>query len=216
MSADFPLITDLPLADQQEIARIQAIDEDKRTATEIAYLLAREKYITNVELPFRLRKGSRHPNAQPARAYLDFSDDVSDGETVTIGSDVYEFDDDDDVEEGNIQVDISGGATSDDAVLALASAIDGGTEPVTAEGEGGRVTVSANSEGSNGNSIAVSTDCANAEWANGATTLTGGLDAVLANQGEFFFDINELAIYFATTASIRPTDVTWSFVASLN
>lgn len=59
---------------------------------------------------------------------------VADGETVTIGADVYEFDTGDGVTEGNIAVDVSGGVTPADATDALVAAINASsTEAVTAQ-----------------------------------------------------------------------------------
>lgn len=72
--------------------------------------------------------GRKHINV------LRLAADVADGETVTIGDDVYEFDDDDDFTEGNIQVDVSGGLTPALAGAALVEKINelGGEEQILA------------------------------------------------------------------------------------
>ncbi len=47
MSQSFPVLTDLPKADQIEIARIEAIASASRKASETAFLNARLAYTTN-------------------------------------------------------------------------------------------------------------------------------------------------------------------------
>lgn len=71
-----------------------------------------------------------------------FADAVSDGETVVIGDTTYEFDTDDDYTAGNIQVDVSGGATAADAAAALKTAINA-SDPVVdaADGETSNVLI---------------------------------------------------------------------------
>lgn len=118
--------------------------------------------------------------ADKATGSLTFTDSVSDGETVTITdgvtTEVYEFDTDDSITEGNIKVDVSGGATAPDAVTALVTAITANSELVTAvDDTGDVVTVTAVTAGVSGNSIGTTETCANASW--GGTTLSGGLDA---------------------------------------
>ena len=62
---------------------------------------------------------------------------VLDGETITIGSDVYEFDTNASVVAGNILVDVSGGATGADAIAALVTAIAAsGTEAFSTSTQG--------------------------------------------------------------------------------
>jgi hypothetical protein len=116
--------------------------------------------------------------ADSATATLTFTDSVSDGEQVIIGDEVYEFDTDEDVSEGAIAVDVSGGATASDAVSALVSAITSDSELVSgADGTGDTVDITALVAGVSGNDIAVSTDCANASWGEEVETLSGGVDA---------------------------------------
>lgn len=110
-----------------------------------------------------------------AAGVLTFTGVVSDGETVTIGSEVYEFDTDASVTSGNILVDVSGGATASDAVTALAASITSDSAIVDgADGTGDTVDVTAKSVGVAGNSIATTTTCANASF--GDVTLLGGTE----------------------------------------
>lgn len=114
--------------------------------------------------------------ADAATGSLTFTGVVADGQTVTIGSEVYEFDTDSDVTAGNIAVDVSGGVTAAAAVTALVTAITAESALVTAvDDTGDVVTVTATTAGVAGNSIATTETCTNASW--GAATLTGGLDA---------------------------------------
>jgi len=114
--------------------------------------------------------------ADAATGTLTFTGTVADGETVTIGNEVYEFDTDDEVIAGNILVDVSGGATASAAVTALVTAITAESALVTAvDGTGDTVDITAVTAGLVGNSIVTDTDCENGSF--GAETLTGGADA---------------------------------------
>lgn len=128
--------------------------------------------------------------ATRAKGTLAFSDSVADGETVTIGGAVYEFDTDSDTVTGNIAVDVSLGATASDAVTALVAAIEANNDSVvTAEaGDGNTVVVTAVVYGTEGNSIAVDTDADKGEWAK--ATLTGGKNGTVAKKGTIVFDEN--------------------------
>jgi phage tail sheath gpL-like len=125
-----------------------------------------------------------------AQGTLAFSDSVSDGETVTIGGAVYEFDTDGTTAEGNIAVDVSQGFTASDAVTALVAAIEANEDSVVTavDGEGNTVVVTAVVYGTEGNSIAVDTDADNGEWTK--ATLTGGVDGTVAKKGTIMFDAN--------------------------
>ena len=119
-----------------------------------------------------------------AAGTLTFTGAVSDGETVTIGSDIYEFDTNGVVNGSNIAVDVSGGATAPAAVTALVAAITASaTEAVSAaDGTGDTVVVTADYAGVGSdaiygtavNTIATTETCANASW--GAALLAGGVD----------------------------------------
>jgi hypothetical protein len=120
-----------------------------------------------------------------ATATLTFSGVVSDAETVTIGTEVYEFDTaaEATITEGNIRVDVSGGATATEAVTALVTAITANTALALAgvDGDGDTVVVTCSAagalDGSAGNAIAVAETCTNATWGTGVTKLSGGSDA---------------------------------------
>jgi hypothetical protein len=118
MDPNFLLITDLPAADQAEIARIEAIDESARTDEESAYLEARTDYTRNSVRSIQIKIGEHLPNATYAAEDFTLSGDVSDGETVSIGSQAYEFDTDSSVMEGNILVDVSGDQSPGSAISA--------------------------------------------------------------------------------------------------
>lgn len=113
-----------------------------------------------------------------ASEVLDISGSVSDGDTVTIGTRVYEFDTDASVSGSNVLVDVSGGATAPDAVTALVAAINADTSAVVyaADGAGDTVVVFAKAAGTAGNSIALAEDGANLAWTASATNLSGGTD----------------------------------------
>ena len=120
-------------------------------------------------------------SAVAATGILTFTGVVEDGETVTIGDDVYEFDDDAAVTSGNIAVDVSGGVTAAAAVTALVTAItDSDTQGVgAADGTGDTVDLTADTSSAAGNSIVTTETCANASFAE--ETLTGGVTAVAAS-----------------------------------
>jgi len=145
-------------------------------------------------------------NAVAATGTLTFSGTVSDGEVVVIGDDTYEFDTDASVTEGNILVDVSGGATASDAVTALVAAITASaTEPVSgADGDGDTVVITADVKGTAANSIATTTDAANGSWAE--ATLTGGIDGTVGVQWEIAVDASYL--YIAVAANTI-ADANW-------
>jgi len=154
-----------------------------------------------------LKVQSKTPvNAVAANGILTFTGVVSDGETVTIGNDVYEFDTDESVTEGNILVDVSAGATAPDAVTALVAAITAsGTEPITAtDGAGDTVDIVANVKGVLANSIGTTTDCVNGSF--GAENLEGGIDGTVALANEIAADSSYL--YYAIAAN-TVSDTNW-------
>lgn len=110
-------------------------------------------------------------------------------------------------------MDVSGGATSSEAATALLNAINGNTtEDINSVSEQSELTIQANDAGVAGNGLVdVTTDCANAEWDN--DTLTGGLNAVLGNRGEFFLNNGDL--YLAMQDITDPSDDSgWTAVFS--
>ncbi len=133
-----------------------------------------------------------------ATGTLTFTGGVTDGETVTIGADVYEFDTDASVTGGNVLVDVSGGATAPDAVTALVAVIPG-TEPVSAvDGAGNTVVVTADVAGTGANSIATLESVANASW--GAVTLTGGALDAYPGANDHTLNSNGTIIWKVTSA----------------
>lgn len=114
-------------------------------------------------------------NGTKSTGTLTFAGVVNDGQTVTIGTKVFEFDTNSSVGAGNIAVDVSGGASAAQAVTALVAAIvaNAATLDFTAvDGAGDTVVVTWDYEGTAGN-VASTETCANASW--GGATLTGGL-----------------------------------------
>lgn len=112
--------------------------------------------------------------ATNATGTLTFTSSVSDGETVTIGDDVYEFDTDAEatITEGNIRVDVSGGATAPAAVTALVSAIGSERLYTAVDGDGDTVVITYNVSGVVGE-IDTTTTCADASW--GSATLVSNV-----------------------------------------
>lgn len=136
-------------------------------------------------------------NAVAAVGTLTLTGSVSDGEVVVIGDDTYEFDTNASVTEGNILVDVSGGATASAAVTALVAAITAsGTEPVSAlDGDGDTVVVTADVAGTAAESIVTTTDAANGSW--GAGNLDNGVDGTVGNEYEVLVDASYLYVAVA-------------------
>lgn len=133
--------------------------------------------------------------ADPATGSLTFTGVVADGQTVTIGTEVYEFDTNSSVTSGHIAVDVSSGATASDAVTALVSAITANSSLVTAiDDTGDVVKVTSIGTGVSANSIATTETCTNASW--GHATLTGGADANLKICNTYTFATGSQVITF--------------------
>jgi hypothetical protein len=149
-------------------------------------------------------------NAVAATGTLTFSGVVSDTETVTIGDDVYEFDTDASVTEGNILVDVSGGATASAAVTALVAAIVASdTQGVgAADGDGDTVVLTADTAGTAANSIATTETCANGSFA--AATLEGGVDSTIGVKGQMYVDASYL---YVNTAASTVSTTNWKRVS---
>ena len=145
-------------------------------------------------------------NAVAATGTLTFTSTVSDGETVTIGTDVYEFDTDASVTSGNILVDVSGGATASAAVTALVAAITASDTVGVggADGAGDTVTLTADTKGTAANSFATTETCANASF--GAATLTGGVDGTVGKAFELVADASYL---YVAVADNTVADTNW-------
>lgn len=120
-------------------------------------------------------------NPKKASATLTISDDVSNGETITIGTDVFEFRTSGSAGTGNIKVDISGAGdtASDKAAAKLVAAINANSTLVESEAskdddENDIVVVTYKTVGTEGNSVAVAETMDNGSWGTGVTTLSGG------------------------------------------
>lgn len=177
-------------------------------------------------------------NAKKASATISFDDVISDTETITIGSNVYEFDYTDAVTAGRIKIDMTdyltkatatltyigdpvvtktitlgAGATLEtyemvavatevanpdnipvvlgttltvaNAVTKLAEAINSNSALVSAVANttDGKVVITALAGGTGANTLAIATDETNASFGAGVTTLSGGLNTCTAANG---------------------------------
>ncbi|NLE04716.1 MAG: hypothetical protein GX638_07950, partial [Crenarchaeota archaeon] len=120
----------------------------------------------------------------PATGIVTFEGAVSDGDIVTIGTRVYEFDTDanpGDITAGRVRVDVSDVATASAAVTALVTAINGDTSAVVtaADGEPDTVVVTAKNtySGSAGNTIVFTKNGENIV-VDGDGTLSNGADSL--------------------------------------
>lgn len=149
-------------------------------------------------------------NAVQATGTLTFSGVVSDGETVTIGTDIYEFDTDSSVTSGNILVDVSGGATANDASAALHAAITASGDGTYTSVDGtGSVTITNVVYGTVGNAVATTETCTNGAW--GAATMAGGVNGTAGKKGEFAWDDDY--IYVCGTKDMSGTNHYWERTA---
>jgi len=149
-------------------------------------------------------------NAVSATGTLTFSGVVADGQIVTIGSRIYEFDTDSSVTEGRVAVDVSGGVTASAAVTALVTSITGDASAVVTavDGAGDTVVVTAKTKGTVGNAYASTETCTNGSW--GTTTLAGGVDGTVGSQWEFKVDASYIYVCVATNTT---TGTNWRRVA---
>ena len=120
----------------------------------------------------------------PATGTVTFDGDVSDGDIVTIGTRVYEFDtmtNPGDITAGRVRVDVSGDATASAAVTALVTAINGDTSAVVTAvvGDPDTVVVTAKDtySGSAGNAIVFTKIGENID-VDGDGTLSNGADSL--------------------------------------
>jgi len=123
-----------------------------------------------------------------ATATVTWSGDSADLETLTVGSRVYEFDEDvtPTITAGRVRVDITGGKTAAASATAFIAAVNSDTgSPVTAATGGAGVAVlTAKTKGTGGNSIAKAESTSNATWdvGGGGTLFSGGADTLIALQ----------------------------------
>jgi phage tail sheath gpL-like len=115
-------------------------------------------------------------NPKKATATLTFTGTVSDAETVTIGTQIYELKASGNAGTGKIKVDISSGVTADIAVAKIAEAINANSTLVTAVASttDDTVVITYKTVGTAGNEIAVATTCVNGSFGEDVTALSGG------------------------------------------
>jgi len=128
----------------------------------------------SISLTHSLELYEFNAGATAATGTLTFSNNTTDGETVNISTDRYEFDTEGNTTGGNIAVDISGGNNNSSMSCSLfaAAVTASDTAGVGASCGGSVVTLTADSQGTSGNSITTTETCTNATFATG--TLTGG------------------------------------------
>jgi hypothetical protein len=135
--------------------------------------------------------GTLTATATQAYGTLTFTGTTADGETVTIGGRVYEFDTNGSITAGRVSVDISGGNSASQSVTALVAAINADASAVVtaADGAGDTVVVTAiTTDATTGNAIGSTKTVSNATW--GDTTLDGGIDALAIASSSGLFAIN--------------------------
>jgi hypothetical protein len=130
-------------------------------------------------------------NAKAASKKLTLSGVANDGETVTIGEEVYEMDADASVTEGNIPVDISGGTKTQATVKLSLSGVSKEEDTFTIGEEIYELDYDGNVTGDN---IPVDlSGAASADYADGILTLTGNVtdgELVVINDITFELDTN--------------------------
>lgn len=146
-------------------------------------------------------------NAENAVGVLTFTGVSVNSQTVTIGTDIYEFRTSGSPTAGHIAVDVSGGVTAPESVTALVAAITANTASVVTayDGIGDTVVCTAKTAGVVGNSIVTTETCTNASW--GHAHLLGGVDGtVCSDVGIWGDDSNYI---YAATAINTIADKNW-------
>jgi phage tail sheath gpL-like len=115
-------------------------------------------------------------NPKKATATLTFTGTVSDAETVTVGTQIFELKASGNAGTGKIKVDISSGVTADIAVAKIAEAINANSTIVTATASttDDTVVITYKTVGTAGNEVAVATTCVNGSFGEDVTALSGG------------------------------------------
>lgn len=153
--------------------------------------------IQNPTLRYEMGKARRLTpvNAVASTGTLTFTDVAIDTQTVTIGTEVYEFTTDGEIPAAHIAVDISAGATAPAAVTALVAAITANTASLwtAVDGAGDTVVISAKTKGAAMNGTATTETCTNASW--GAATTASGVNGTPGLKGEVAFDDSYLYIF---------------------
>lgn len=156
-------------------------------------------------------------NAAKSSGTLTFTDVVVEAETVTIGADVYEFvaDAGDIAVATNIPVVVGVTLTADNAVAELADAINANTTELVsaiADTDDDTVVITHDFVGTEGNSIGIETDCTNAGFGDGVTTLSGGLYATPCKASSALIEISGTK-YYTTKPVDKFSETGWNSIA---
>lgn len=153
-------------------------------------------------------------NAVKASGTLTFTDVVVAAETVTVGTDVYEFvaDAGDIADPSYIPVVVGVTLTADNAVTKLAEAINANSSVVTAvaDTDDDTVVVAYLTVGTEGNAIATTETCTNASF--GAATLAGGQYATPSRASMALIEISGTK-YMALKPADKYTTDAWYTIA---
>jgi hypothetical protein len=143
-----------------------------------------------------------------ATEVLTFTGQPTDGETVTIDTKVYTFEDTLTDVDGNVQIGASTEESQDNLVAAVNLGAGSGTayaasmtlHPTVSAADGAGTTLDATAKlsGTAGNSIATTDNVTNADW--GAATMSGGRDAFAPNE-----QVGNVVVFASntTTAALR-------------
>lgn len=142
-----------------------------------------------------------HPtNAVAAYEVLTITGTTADTQTVTVGSTVYEFDTNDTITDGRVQVDISGGNSIDASLEALHYVLEGDFNSVI-DLDANTFTVTTTVPGVIGNTITIGETLTNGSWDSDAVLLSNGEDGTIGEAGETIF-VNGRLFYTAVANTI--------------
>ncbi len=153
-------------------------------------------------------------NPKKASATLTITDTVSNGETITIGTDVFEFRTTGSAGTGKIKVDISGegNTASDKAAAKLVAAINASSTVVESEAskddnEKDIVVVTYKNVGTEGNSVVVAETMTNGSWGTDVTKLSGGQYGTPCPMNNIM--VYSDPYYYVCVEAGNKTDVAW-------
>ncbi len=153
-------------------------------------------------------------NPKKASATLTITDTVSNGETITIGTDVFEFRTTGSAGTGKIKVDISGegDTASNKAAAKLVAAINASSTLVESEAskddnENDIVVVTYKNVGTEGNSVAVAETMTNGSWGTDVTKLSGGQYGTPCPMNNIM--VYSSPYYYVCVEAGNKTDVAW-------
>jgi hypothetical protein len=147
--------------------------------------------------------GAAPQNAAYASKVFSITGNGADGDWVSIGDEVYEFDTNSSVTSGHILVDISsGGLGAVNCAAKLTAAIEANSTIVDAFDllHDGNVAIQSKTVGTESNDIALAKSMANAAWDGGATKLSGGKYATPCKSGQGFIVLS--GVYYLATEPI--------------